>query len=185
MYLPPKADDRKGRRHVCSLLNTHRPFYVISINSPSLPCAMSVIAPHLRQVSFVLPFRVSILPRIKTTSSTSPTGVLGLSFCTRRIHRLLIDQSKLDSWAYLTPDPSKWDRARITGFEVPCYNRHTPTARVVQLLKGQNAGLNYGEASYDLSGRQTRAELRDLRRWFLDVCPRRQMGEKSSFHSGS
>lgn len=144
MYLPPKADDRKGRRHVGSLLNAHRPFHVISINSPSLPCAMSVIAPMCVRYHSFCHFEYQSFQELRRHHRTSPTGVLGLSFCTLRIHRLLIDQSKLDSWAYLTPDPLKWDRARITGFEVPCYNRHTPTARVVQLLKGQNAGLNYG-----------------------------------------
>lgn len=152
---------------------------------PSLSCAISVIAPHVRRYHSFCHFEYQSFKESRRHHRTSPTGVLGLSFYTLRIHRLLIDQSKLDSWAYLTPDPLKWDRARITGFEVPCYNRHTPTARVVHLLQGQNTGLNYGEANYDLSSTQTRAEPRDLMRWFLDVGPRRQMGEKSSVHSGS
>lgn len=72
MYLPPKADDRKGRRHVCSLLNTYCPFHVISINSPSLPplCNIRNSSPCASDtLLFVLPFRVSILPRVKTASS--------------------------------------------------------------------------------------------------------------------
>lgn len=115
MYLPPKADDRKGRRHVCSLLNTYCPFHVISINSPSLPCAMSVIAPMCVRYHSFCHFEYQSFQELRRHHRTSPTGVLGLSFCTLRIHRLLIDQSKLDSWAYLTPDPLKWDRARITN----------------------------------------------------------------------
>lgn len=64
-------------------------------HTPSLPCAISVI--------------------LRRHHRTSPTGVLGLSFCTLRIHRLLIDQSKLDSWAYLTPDPLKWGSSPNSG----------------------------------------------------------------------
>lgn len=105
LHVPPKADDRKGRRHVCSLLNTHRPFHVISINSPSLPCAMSVTAPMCVRYHSFCHFEYQSFQELRRHHRTSPTGVLGLSFCTLRIHRLVIDQSKLDSWAYLTPDP--------------------------------------------------------------------------------
>lgn len=86
-----------------------------STHTPSLPCAISVIAPHVRRYHSFCHFEYQSFQELRRHHRTSPTGVLGLSFCTLRIHRLLIDQSKLDSWAYLTPDPLKWGSSPNSG----------------------------------------------------------------------